>query len=293
MEESILRTDNNFYDDYEEYDNGKKKYFIIAGIVVLVIALIFGGIFLKKKLEISSLEKKAESLVEMEDYDEALKIYSDLYTKTGDVKYKSSRNQVSIKKEVKDTLDDAKEQEQKGDLVKAIVIYKMVPKEDAKNYQYASNQIDSLKGQVVRKASSLIDSGNTSEASSILSDYISVIPDDKKAVELYKKASGKSEKEIQKVVVEKNVPVVISDNSGSSGGSANQTAAAITNTYQYITSGEANVRSGPSKGASVVGTVRRGDQVYIYDTYVESESRIWCKTDLGWISYNTMNNTIR
>lgn len=176
-----MKTDNNFYDDYEDYDGDKKKkYFIIGGIIILVIALIVAGFFLKKKVEISSLEKKAQSLVEMEDYDEALKVYSDLYTKTGDVKYKSSRNQVSIKKEVKDTLKDAKEQEQKGDLVKAIVLYKAVPKEDAKNYQYASAQIDSLKKEIVRKASSMIDSGNTSEASSILSDYISVVPDDKK-----------------------------------------------------------------------------------------------------------------
>lgn len=293
-----MKTDNNFYDDYEDYDGDKKKkYFIIGGIIILVIALIVAGFFLKKKVEISSLEKKAQSLVEMEDYDEALKVYSDLYTKTGDVKYKSSRNQVSIKKEVKDTLKDAKEQEQKGDLVKAIVLYKAVPKEDAKNYQYASAQIDSLKKEIVRKASSMIDSGNTSEASNILSDYISVVPDDKKAIELYKKISGKSDKEIEKVVVEKNVPVVISDNSGSSSNSspsqANQTASAINGSYQYITSAQANVRSGPSKGSSVVGTLSRGDEVYIYDTYVESESRIWCKIDGGWISYNTMNNTIK
>lgn len=296
--------DNNYYNDYNQYDDGgcdngvygndnKKKILIIVSVVITVCILIFAGIFLKNKLEISSLQKKAQSLVEMEDYDEALKIYSDLYTKTGNVKFKSDRNQVALKKEVKDTLKDAKEQEQKGDLVKAIVIYKMVPKEDNKNYQFASTQINSLKNDVIRKANSLIASGNNSEASTLLSDYISVIPDDKNAVELYKKASGKSDKEVEKVVVQKNVPVIISDNSGGGGSSANDTARAITNTYQYITSGEANVRSAPSKGAAVVGTVSRGDQVYIYDTYVESEKRIWCKTELGWISYDTMNNTIR
>lgn len=293
-----MKNNNNFYneyEEYEEYDDGKKKYFIIAGIVILVIALIVGVFFLKKKIEVSSLEKKAQSLVEMEDYDEALKVYSDLYTKTGDIKYKSSKNQIAIKKEAKDTIKDAKEQEQNGNLVKAIVLYKMILKEDEKNYQYASSQIDSLKNEIIRKASSLIDSGNNSEASSILSDYISVVPDDKKAIELYKKVSGKSDKEVEKVIVEKNVPVVISDNNSNSSkpSVAYKTANAITNTWQYITSKEANIRSNPSKNSSVVGTLSRGDEVYIEDTYVESESRIWCKTDFGWISYNTMNNTIK
>ncbi len=292
-----MRNDNNFYDDKEEHDDRKKKYFIIGGIVILVIALIVASLFFKKKIEISSLEKKAQSLAEMEDYDEALKVYSDLYTKTGDVKYKSSRNQIAIKKEAADTIKDAKEQEQNGNLVKAIVLFKMIPKEDVKNYQYASSQIDSLKQEVIRKVSSLIDSGNNTEASSILSDYISIVSDDKKAIELYKKISGKNDKEVEKVVVQKNVPVVISDNSSNSDSrglrAANEAASAITNTYQYITSGQANVRSSPSKGSSVVGTLSRGDEVYIQDTYVESASRIWCKTNLGWISYNTMNNTIK
>lgn len=292
-----MRNDNNFYDDKEDHDDRKKKYFIIGGIVILVIALIVASLFFKKKIEISSLEKKAQSLAEMEDYDEALKVYSDLYTKTGDVKYKSSRNQIAIKKEAADTIKDAKEQEQNGNLVKAIVLFKMIPKEDVKNYQYASSQIDSLKQEVIRKVSSLIDSGNNTEASSILSDYISIVSDDKKAIELYKKISGKNDKEVEKVVVQKNVPVVISDNSSNSDSrglrAANEAASAITNTYQYITSGQANVRSSPSKGSSVVGTLSRGDEVYIQDTYVESASRIWCKTNLGWISYNTMNNTIK
>lgn len=295
-----MRNKKDFnYDEYPEFDdsynndgnNRKNNEIIIIIIAVIVIAaIIFGGIFIRKKFEISSMEKKAQNFAEMDDYDEAMKLYAELYAKTGNIEFKSLKNQMAIKKEVTETLEDAKSHEQSGDLVKAIVIYKMVPREDAENYKKASDQIDSLKRDVVKKASTLIDSGNSSAASTLLSDYISVIPDDKFALELYKKASGKNDQQIKEVVVSKTVPVVVS---GGSSDSANSIAKAITGTYQYITSGEANVRSAPSKGSSVVGTVRRGDEVYIYDTYVESESRIWCKTDLGWISYNTMNNTIR
>ncbi len=287
---------NNLYDSKDDLDlreekTNKKQIFLLPALVVLVIALLAAGVFFKKKYEISSLEKKAENFAEIQDYDEAIKIYSDLYTKTGNVEFKSRKNQLDIKKQAKDTLEEAKEQDEKGNLVKALMLYKTISKEDSNNYQFASSQIDSLKRNILRKVSSLIDSGNQTEASMILSDYISEVPDDKKAVELYKKISGKSGKELEKVIIEKSAPVVISNTHSNS--PAQHTANSITNTYQYITSGQANVRSQPSKAAPVIGSVSRGDTVYVYDTYVESESRIWCKTDLGWISYNTMNNTIR
>ena len=172
----------------------------------------------------------------------------------------------------------------------------MIPKDDVDNYKVAKSNIERLQTEVVRKANSLIAAGNSGEASSILSEYISVVPDDTKAIDLYKDASGKNDTEIQETVVEKTVPVYVSDPvyvaSDPLAGAYN-VAAAITNTYQYITSGNANVRSGPSKSAKIIGTLSRGDSVYVYDTYVESESRIWCNTDYGWISYNTMNNSIK
>lgn len=280
------RKDNTSY-----YSTNKKKLptpLLIVITVICIIILGVGGIFVKNKLDISSLTKKADSFVEMEDFEGARKVYSELYTKTGDPEYKTKMNSMKINQEVKDTMDDAKKQEQNGNLVKAIVIYKMVPKEDDKNFKKAAMQIDTLKGDIVKKASTFIDAGNNAQASTILSEYLAIEPDDKTAVELYKKVSGKNETQIKEVVVDKTVPVYVN-----SGGSANAVANAITGTYQYITSSKANARSAPSKGSAVVGTLYRGDSVYVYSTYVESEKRIWCKTDYGWVSYNTMNNTIR
>ncbi len=285
---------NNSSDDFEQtYDsNGNKKKIIITVIAVIaVIAIIFVGFFLKNKYEISSMEKKAENFIEIEDYDEALKLYSELYSKTGNIEYKSLKNQLEIKKEISDTIKEADDQEKRGELIKGLTLYKMIPREDEKSYKIASTEIESIQKDIISKANSFIESGNNSEASSLLSEYISIMPDDKKGVELYKKSSGKTDSQVKEIIVNKEVPVAVASTNNSSSG--NSVADAIKGTYQYITSGEANVRSSPSKGSSVTGTVSRGDEVYIYDTYVESASRIWCRTDLGWISYNTMNNTIR
>ena len=286
-----MENNNNFYGNGNYHVPPKKKLpvpIIIAIAIISLIVLIAGGLFISKKMEISSLTKEAETYSDMEEYESAIKAYTKLYRKTGKHEYKLTISKLKLKQEIKDTLDDAKKQEQNDNPVKAIVIYKMVPQEDEKNYKFAQNQIDSLKSEIMRKASSLSDAGSISQATTLLSEYLAVVPDDKKAVDLYKKLSGKNDAQVKEVVVNKTVPVYVNN-----GGSANRTANDITGTYQYITSSQANARSGPSKSASVIGTLYRGDSVYVYSTYVESESRIWCKTDYGWISYNTMNNTIR
>ncbi len=281
--------DNEEYNDYRYNNKNPKKMvlFVAVGVIALIV-VIFGGIFINKKIQISSLTSKAEKFVEMQDYDEAIKIYSELYTKTGDVEYKSKKNQMLLKKETKNILEEAKSNEQKGEYVKAIALYKQITEDDVDNYKLAKSKITSLKSDVLKKASALIDSGNNSSASTYLSDYLNNVPDDKDAVNLMKKITGKTETEIKQVVVTQPAST-----SSSGLNAAKATARNITDTYQYITSSEANLRVSPSKSSAVVGTLYKGSSVYVYSTYIESASRIWCKTDGGWISYNTMNYSIK
>jgi len=279
---------NNFdYDANEGLDKKKKLIFIVGGLVILAL-IVIGGIFAKGKMEISSLNKKAENFVEIKDYEEAAKIYSDLYAKTGDVEYKSKKNQMDIMAETKTNMDEAKNLEQQGEYVKAIALYKQIPAEDKDNYKKASDRINSLKSDVVKKVSAFIDSGNTASASSLLSEYLGLVPDDKSASDLYKKVSGKTDAEVKQVITRE-----VTSQPSSNLSAANATANSIRNSYQYVTAGEANVRSGPSKSSSSVRVLYKGEEVYVYDTYVESASRIWCKIDGGWISYNTLNGNFR
>ena len=238
---------NDFdYDANEGLDKKKKLIFIVGGLVILAL-IVIGGIFAKGKMEISSLNKKAENFVEIKDYEEAAKIYSDLYAKTGDVEYKSKKNQMDIMAETKTNMDEAKNLEQQGEYVKAIALYKQIPAEDKDNYKKASDRINSLKSDVVKKASALIDSGNTASASSLLSEYLGLVPDDKSASNLYKKVSGKTDAEVKQVITRE-----VTSQPSSNLSAANATANSIRNSYQYVTAGEANVRSGPSKSSSSV-----------------------------------------
>lgn len=265
----------------------KKMFAIIAGIVVACIVIILSGIFIYKKVQVSNLIKRADSLVKLEDYDPAMDIYEELYLKTGKTEYLSTKNAIQIKKEMKNIMNDAKENESNENYVKAISLYKKIPKEDTTNYPIASTKVLELKTEAINRIKQLKNAGNTSVAIDDLNSYLTYFPDDKTGLDLLKSMTGESKPTTQ---------VIVKESSGNNSGgisAAKAVASNIRNTYQTITSGEANVRSGASKSSPVIGSISKGSSVYIYDTYVESESRIWCLTDEGWISYNTMNGSIR
>lgn len=78
------------------------------------------------------------------------------------------------------------------------------------------------------------------------------------------------------------------------------TGANLVNKTLYTTSKIANLRDAPTLGGNVGIVLYKGTEVYILETHVESASRTWCKVRaytnegsyVGWISYNTMNNSI-
>ena len=68
----------------------------------------------------------------------------------------------------------------------------------------------------------------------------------------------------------------------------NREVSSLVGTYQFVTSGKANVRSGPGFAYSISYVLHRGDPVYVYDTK-RSDGRTWCNVGNGWISYRTLN----
>lgn len=68
----------------------------------------------------------------------------------------------------------------------------------------------------------------------------------------------------------------------------NREVSSLVDTYQFVTSGKANVRSGPGFAYSISYVLHRGDPVYVYDTR-RSDGRTWCNVGDGWISYRTLN----
>lgn len=61
--------------------------------------------------------------------------------------------------------------------------------------------------------------------------------------------------------------------------------------YIYISSSNANVRSGPGFSYPIIDSLSKRDLVCI-DDIREADERIWCSIGEGWISINTINGSI-
>lgn len=74
-------------------------------------------------------------------------------------------------------------------------------------------------------------------------------------------------------------------------------ASKIKNTDQVVRAKNTNLREDHSKNSAILKTLLSGTEVHVIDTYVESPERMWCKIKYegvtGWISYNTINGSIK
>lgn len=74
-------------------------------------------------------------------------------------------------------------------------------------------------------------------------------------------------------------------------------ASKIKNTDQIVRAKNTNMREDHSKNSAILKTLLSGTEVHVIDTYVESPERMWCKIRYegvtGWISYNTINGSIK
>jgi bacterial SH3 domain protein len=74
-------------------------------------------------------------------------------------------------------------------------------------------------------------------------------------------------------------------------------ASRIKNTDQVVRAKNTNMREDHSKNSAILKTLLSGTEVHVIDTYIESPERMWCKIKYegvtGWISYNTINGSIK
>lgn len=292
--------EENFEIEEELYDDGyeggkvkkRNKGIIIVILVILAIGLGVGGVYAKKQYDQKTMISQAEKFVELEDYSQAIDLYSQLYAKTGDEKYKSLKEQTDLKKNVATNMQKAKDAHEQGEDIEALKIYMQIPPESKKNYEEAQKNIGEIKGQLISKMKSLYDTKEYLSARKLASNFLSVYPGNTDADSIANKCTQEIDKEKKAQEAKDNKPkdvetkeVVVYRNSGNYNG--------LVGTYQTIVAGKANIRSGPSKGSSVIGVLSRGATVYVDDIYVESSARTWCHTSRGWVSYNTMNGNIR
>lgn len=268
----------------------KKTIGALIGAFILTIAAVVGLTFGKKYYMTYSEEKKAQNLQELEKFEDASVILNELFLKTGDPKYKEQIDYNKLLEEDKSILDEGNSYYESNSYIGAIENFIKITDKDKKYYDKAKEMLNKSIENEVRTVQQYISKEDRYSARSDVDKLALILPGDKRVTELESKVKAlelKLEKQANGIY---EVPV-------SSGGDASSLGSALIGTFQTITSGEANVRVGHSKSDAIMGSLSKGTRVYIEDTYVESAHRTWCKINyggrVGWISYNTMNGTIR
>lgn len=311
------KEEKNFSSYLGDEENPKPNKKIFIGLLVLVIVLSLGLVYRQyskaQKEEIARLTESAVTSQENDDYLEANKIYVDLYEKTKDENYQAKADEMSFYQANKEKLIAGDDAYKKEDYEKAIENYSSIDEGAEKIYKDAEAKINNIANTYADEIMAFINKKEYDQAISLAKKTLRILPDNEKIMELKDQADDLSikalkdegNKELEKQIADlqkkldesKSSPTIVvnSPDSGAKnyGNSYNSPGAYLIGTWQTITSDSANVRSGPGKGYGAVSYLKKGDSVYIYDTYYESSDRTWCNIGKGWVSYNTMNGSGR
>ena len=299
----IINKDHSYYEEddtkivknnsFKDNSMGLKQKGLVFGLVVvglIVFSLIFNFGFSKYKY--SKLETSAKANLESKNYKEAREKFSQLYEKSSDKKYLDEINKIDKMLETKDLLNKANKKYEERDYETSLANLKEIQTEDddelrekvdgliKKNYDGIKSEIMQLKAN-----------NNYEGAINRLNEYLTVDPDNadfKKMLEdlnLEKTNNEKKDQEESEATKQKSRADELEAQIQRL---QNREVSSLVDTYQFVTSGKANVRSGPGFAYSISYVLHRGDPVYVYDTR-RSDGRTWCNVGDGWISYRTLN----
>lgn len=299
----IINKDHSYYEEddtkivknnsFKDNSMGLKQKGLVFGLVVvglIVFSLIFNFGFSKYKY--SKLETSAKANLEAKNYKEAREKFSQLYEKSSDKKYLDEINKIDKMLETKDLLNKANKKYEERDYETSLANLKEIQTEDddelrekvdgliKKNYDGIKSEIMQLKAN-----------NNYEGAINRLNEYLTVDPDNadfKKMLEDLNLEKTNDEKKAQEESEATKQKARADELEAQIQRLQNREVSSLVGTYQFVTSGKANVRSGPGFAYSISYVLHRGDSVYVYDTR-RSDGRTWCNIGDGWISYRTLN----
>lgn len=299
----IINKDHSYYEEddtkivknnsFKDNSMGLKQKGLVFGLVVvglIVFSLIFNFGFSKYKY--SKLETSAKANLEAKNYKEAREKFSQLYEKSSDKKYLDEINKIDKMLETKDLLNKANKKYEERDYETSLANLKEIQTEDddelrekvdgliKKNYDGIKSEIMQLKAN-----------NNYEGAINRLNEYLTVDPENadfKKMLEDLNLEKTNDEKKAQEESEATKQKARADELEAQIQRLQNREVSSLVDTYQFVTSGKANVRSGPGFAYSISYVLHRGDPVYVYDTR-RSDGRTWCNVGDGWISYRTLN----
>ena len=281
-----------------------KTTFKVLLIAVLIVAIAFaGGKFYGFHKNVKTLERANELVLEGK-YEDALKEYEKINKK---YKREEIETKVSNVKELiksKNLFDEGNESILKGDYLEAARKFKQVSEKDEEHFKEAQDKILDLERIFLDKAEAFEDEGNDKEAIKTLEEFLEVVPDSANATTILMKLQSSAEDKIEPISLS---PENSENNEADekekkeevdkSRADLSNEAKSLLNTYQKVKIGKANLRKGPSLDSEVVQVLNSGTDLYIKDTKLESDIRVWClveakdksgNTYAGWISNKAM-----
>ncbi|WP_308533779.1 SH3 domain-containing protein [uncultured Peptoniphilus sp.] len=293
--------DYNDYDDYDDYRERRpykkktspfKKFLLLVLSLLLIAGAGFGCYYFYKNQKMASLEKYAMEAMVSGDYEDAAEYYEDLY------KLNSSSKTKDLMDEATNLAFDAKKLEKVDSLIlsgsykEAYENIEDVKKHNNKLLEEASKKEDVLMANIEEKLVDNVKDGNFTKSLNIVNDLLKIGPENDKLNELKDKILNnqtKSEEEKKKAEEEAEKEAKEKENKEKEEKLSGEGDRLI-NTYQYVTSKIANVRSGPGLSYPVQYVLNYGDEVYVIDTKHDSV-RTWCNIGYGWISYRTLDGS--
>lgn len=299
--------------DEENHEEKKKTpkglIMAIAGIssIILIVLIFFGVRYFNEQKMI----KQADSFIAIEKFEDGIYIYDNLLSKKYSLEIINKRSAAVELMEADENLKKGVEAYEENDINRAVRHLLKVPKEDEKRYKLALEELALIESDVLAEIERLIDYEDLDEAKEVANNYLKSDPKNVK-VQNVKNAidSQQAESEKQARMEKENQEaeaLELANKAEREAEDARKKAEArneannIVGSYKSIIAENANLRDTPSLKGGVILVLPRGTNVYIHETQIENEDRIWCYVSVddydyyesGWISYNTLNYNIQ
>lgn len=167
----------------------KKALLAIAAIIAMIIIALTLSFGISKS-GLKKMEKEAAAYIAEEDYNSAITVYSNLITKSDNIKYKEKKKELILLSEEYDNFKKGVNKIKDKQYISAIQSLVKIERKDSIYYKRAKKELEAIEKNILEEAQTAIDKGNTYLAASILNDYVRIVGDNQKVDELIKVASG-------------------------------------------------------------------------------------------------------
>lgn len=293
------RQNTNLYNSSKTISKINKVSKIIKSIIILIIFLIIAtfGFKFASSLIVNHKISNANSYMAIGDYQQAIDIFNKVIDNKPEVKEsleKAKKLQLS-----KESYKKGSDYIAEGNFLEALKCFKTVLPEDSVNFSDSQNLIADIEKVILNRAKNLVDSGKKHEALDLINNYLEYVPESANAL-TFKNIFAKSELAPAEMEQKINDSIDIDFTNNNSRAEIIKKSNNLINTYQKVRVAKGNLRKSPSLEADIITVLPADSDLYVTETKVEGEKRIWCKVEAknintneifnGWISNNVIEN---